>query len=298
MAVHRIIEAHAARSGDSAAISDHQITLSYRELNQRANAVARHLIAHGFRRGGIATLCLPRCAETAIVLLGILKAGGTYLLIDCDANEGQWPHGVSLAESPELTKYEFSVDGHKFGRTVSHGAPELSEDHLPRDWTAFGWRGFLSKVKAHGTGLTLALQQLNALQAEAMTPYLARQTPLAVYMFRHTRATLRAYQERGLIHGLAVRRPEDVPVAFRTDQERTLYDRIDELCSQFYRLADLPPGERSGVGFLMFDARRAGSVVEILLGMIILGTLWYIVDSWILAPIEQATGQRWGLVTK
>ena len=54
----------------------------------------------------------------------------------------------------------------------------------------------------------------------------------------------------------------------------------------------------SGIGFLMFDARRAGSVVEILLGMIILGVLWYIVDSWILAPIERATGQRWGLVTK
>jgi taurine transport system permease protein len=54
----------------------------------------------------------------------------------------------------------------------------------------------------------------------------------------------------------------------------------------------------SGIGFLMFDARRAGSVVEILLGMIILGILWYIVDSWILAPIERATGQRWGLVSK
>lgn len=98
MAVHRIIEAHAARSGDSPAISDHQITLSYRELNQRANAVARHLIANDFRRGGVATVCLPRCADTAIVLLGILKAGGTYILIDCDENEGQWPHGVSFAE--------------------------------------------------------------------------------------------------------------------------------------------------------------------------------------------------------
>lgn len=53
----------------------------------------------------------------------------------------------------------------------------------------------------------------------------------------------------------------------------------------------------SGIGFMMFDARRAGSVVEILLGMIILGSLWYIVDAWILAPIERATGQRWGLVT-
>lgn len=54
----------------------------------------------------------------------------------------------------------------------------------------------------------------------------------------------------------------------------------------------------SGIGFMMFDARRAGSVVEILLGMIVLGTLWYLVDSWVLAPIERATGKRWGLVTQ
>jgi NitT/TauT family transport system permease protein/taurine transport system permease protein len=38
--------------------------------------------------------------------------------------------------------------------------------------------------------------------------------------------------------------------------------------------------------------------VEILLGMIVLGVLWYIVDSWVLAPIERATGERWGLVTR
>jgi NitT/TauT family transport system permease protein/taurine transport system permease protein len=54
----------------------------------------------------------------------------------------------------------------------------------------------------------------------------------------------------------------------------------------------------SGIGFMMFDARRAGSVVEILLGMVVLGTLWYLVDSWVLAPIERATGKRWGLVTQ
>lgn len=54
----------------------------------------------------------------------------------------------------------------------------------------------------------------------------------------------------------------------------------------------------SGIGFMMFDARRAGSAIEIVLGMIVLGLLWYVVDAWILAPIEQATGQRWGLVTK
>jgi taurine transport system permease protein len=54
----------------------------------------------------------------------------------------------------------------------------------------------------------------------------------------------------------------------------------------------------SGIGFLMFDARRAGSVVEIVLGMIVLGLLWCAVDGWVLAPIERATGERWGMVTR
>lgn len=54
----------------------------------------------------------------------------------------------------------------------------------------------------------------------------------------------------------------------------------------------------SGIGFLMFDARRAGQVTEILLGMIVLGLLWYFVDGWLLVPLERATVQRWGLVAR
>lgn len=54
----------------------------------------------------------------------------------------------------------------------------------------------------------------------------------------------------------------------------------------------------SGIGFLMFDARRAGQVTEVLLGMIVLGLLWYVVDGWILVPLEQATVERWGVVVR
>jgi taurine transport system permease protein len=53
----------------------------------------------------------------------------------------------------------------------------------------------------------------------------------------------------------------------------------------------------SGIGFMMFDARRSGSVVEMLLGMIVLGILWYVVDGGLLAPLERATIQRWGMVS-
>jgi len=52
----------------------------------------------------------------------------------------------------------------------------------------------------------------------------------------------------------------------------------------------------SGIGFMMFDARRSGSVVEMILGMIVLGILWYVVDAGILRPAERVTIERWGLV--
>jgi superfamily II DNA or RNA helicase len=139
---------------------------------------------------------------------------------------------------------------------VEKGAPALDENRPPADyWTPFEWRAMVNKVRT-GNGLMLALREMPGNKANAMTPFLTRQTPLAVHMFRHTRATLRAYMEHGLVQRLANRRPEDAPVVFQTAEEHDLYTRIDELCSRFYRLADLPPEERSGVGFLMAVFRK------------------------------------------
>lgn len=89
MTVHRIIEERAARHGDRPAISGAGVTVSYRELNQRANALARHLITDGLRRGAIAAVRLRRTPETAILLLAVLKAGGTYSLIDDECSDGE-----------------------------------------------------------------------------------------------------------------------------------------------------------------------------------------------------------------
>jgi hypothetical protein len=147
-------------------------------------------------------------------------------------------------------------------RAVEIGAPDLSEEEPPLHWTELQWRSLVQRIRSNGSGLALRLQGLLPQQAEGMTPYLARQTPLAVHMFRHTRQTLRAYRDRGLLRaGLADRQPEDVPVAFQSLAEEALYRRIDELCSKFYRLAEFEPDERSGVGFLMavFRKRLASS---------------------------------------
>ena len=52
----------------------------------------------------------------------------------------------------------------------------------------------------------------------------------------------------------------------------------------------------SGVGFMMFDARRQGDVSQVFVGMVVLGILWYLTDALILAPFEKETVERWGMV--
>ncbi|NED94347.1 ABC transporter permease [Phytoactinopolyspora alkaliphila] len=52
----------------------------------------------------------------------------------------------------------------------------------------------------------------------------------------------------------------------------------------------------SGIGFMMFDARRAGEVTGVFVGMIVLGILWFALDALVLAPFERSTIERWGMI--
>jgi taurine transport system permease protein len=52
----------------------------------------------------------------------------------------------------------------------------------------------------------------------------------------------------------------------------------------------------SGIGFMIFDARRFHLIDVILAGMIIIGALYLIIDRMILAPIERVTVHRWGVL--
>src|SRR5580765_4253980 len=90
LAVHRIIEEQASTHKDRPAIVDANLTLSYHELNREANGLARHLFAHGFGRGALLAVPLRPTLDTAILLLAVLKTGGSYSLLAEDGNLCAW----------------------------------------------------------------------------------------------------------------------------------------------------------------------------------------------------------------
>ena len=67
---------------DAVALLDGAQAVSYKELNQRANTLARRLGESGLSRGGVALVRMERSADLATVLLAVLKAGAAYTWIE------------------------------------------------------------------------------------------------------------------------------------------------------------------------------------------------------------------------
>jgi len=80
--VHELFEAQVTRTPDAPAVCFEQRALSYRELNARANQVARYLAEVGVRPGARVGICLERSLEMMVGLLGVLKAGAAYVPLD------------------------------------------------------------------------------------------------------------------------------------------------------------------------------------------------------------------------
>ncbi len=99
LGVHRIIERQSALAGDRVAIECDYASVTYRELNQRANVLARDLISRGLRRGAHAVVRMERSPELAVALLAVLKAGAAYTWVDAAKPDGRWPYGISLVDS-------------------------------------------------------------------------------------------------------------------------------------------------------------------------------------------------------
>ena len=95
--LHETIEAQVKRTPDAVAVVFEGAKLTYRELNERANGLARVLRDRGVGPETLVAICLERSLEMVVGLLGILKAGGAY--VPLDPNYPQDRLGFMLADA-------------------------------------------------------------------------------------------------------------------------------------------------------------------------------------------------------
>ncbi|HEY0603657.1 MAG TPA: amino acid adenylation domain-containing protein, partial [Herpetosiphonaceae bacterium] len=98
--LHQLVESQAARTPDAIALVAGDQTISYADLNRRANQLARHLLSLGVRPEVRVGLCVEPAPEMIIGVLAILKAGGAYVPLDPSypAERLQWMLADSQAQ--------------------------------------------------------------------------------------------------------------------------------------------------------------------------------------------------------
>ncbi|MBB4864948.1 amino acid adenylation domain-containing protein/non-ribosomal peptide synthase protein (TIGR01720 family) [Pseudomonas nitritireducens] len=77
-----LFAAQVAAQPDAIAVQDDSIRYSYAELDTRSNRLANALIASGVEQGECVAICQERSAQWVLLLLGVLKAGATYVPLD------------------------------------------------------------------------------------------------------------------------------------------------------------------------------------------------------------------------
>ncbi|MDL4819442.1 non-ribosomal peptide synthetase [Actinomadura opuntiae] len=121
-----LFEAQAAARPDAVAVTFEGVSLSYGEVNARANRLARRLVEQGVGPEQFVALKLPRSAELVVAILAVLKAGAAYVPMDPDYPEDRIAYMVEDA-APVLALGPDDLDA--FGYDDANLDVAISPDH-------------------------------------------------------------------------------------------------------------------------------------------------------------------------
>ncbi|MGW2299433.1 amino acid adenylation domain-containing protein, partial [Streptomyces violaceorubidus] len=79
-----LFAAQVSRTPEADALVSGETVLTYAELDERSNRLARFLVGHGVGPERFVAVALPRSVEVVVALLAVLKAGGAYVPFDLD----------------------------------------------------------------------------------------------------------------------------------------------------------------------------------------------------------------------
>ncbi len=98
--LHQLFETQVQKRPDAIAVTCGTVSVSYAELNFRANQLAADLISAGVTADAPIGLCMDRSIDLITGLLGILKAGGAYVPLDPSYPPDRLAHILDQAAPP------------------------------------------------------------------------------------------------------------------------------------------------------------------------------------------------------
>ncbi len=104
--IHKQIEEQVIKTPDNIAVVYQEQSLTYRELNERANQLSHYLRKRGVVPEVLVGVCLQRTLEMVIALLAILKAGGAYVPLDPNYPQERLAFILEDTQSPVILSQE------------------------------------------------------------------------------------------------------------------------------------------------------------------------------------------------
>ncbi|HEU0299134.1 MAG TPA: FkbM family methyltransferase, partial [Longimicrobium sp.] len=127
--IHHLFEAQAARTPDAPALADETRTVTYAELNARANRLAHHLAARGVGPDVCVGVCLQRTPEMVEGVLAVLKAGGAYVALDPEYPEERLRYMLADSAPAVLLAHASAAE-----RFAGMGVPVIAIDRDAAEW--------------------------------------------------------------------------------------------------------------------------------------------------------------------
>lgn len=115
MLLHHDFEKQTAKTPLSVATIFNEVTMTYEELNIKANQLAKHLASRGVKPGDIIGVYIHRGIYMLISILGILKSGAAYLPLDPHYPDKRINYMLSNSQSKILLTHQSSVSKHIHG---------------------------------------------------------------------------------------------------------------------------------------------------------------------------------------
>ncbi len=172
--IHELFEEQVRRTPEAAAVVCEEVTLSYEQLNEKANRLAHYLREQGVEPDTRVGLCVERGPEMVIGVLAVLKAGGAYVPLDPVYPRQRLQYLLTdsapvlllvdeagreaLAGRPaELSVVDLKADAHRWSQCPSRNLPGeeigLRSDHLAYVIYTSGSTGEPKGVMAEHRGL-------------------------------------------------------------------------------------------------------------------------------------------------